>query len=389
MTSQTSRRSAFLLVFLAALYAWAGEVVARDHAPDLHRSAGCSGLELTQTLNDLLATLQQLVPDNRGWQLSVRVESMRYAKSLAIGPVAQNGVFRIASVTKTFTAATILRLAEKRGLSLDENLSSALPAPYPDILSDGGYEPDRMTIRQLLHHNSGLFDFAFGNEDYLAAVLADPMHRWSREEQVRFAMEHGAKVGEPGEVHEYSDTGYVLLGAIIEERTRGSLGDAFAKWLRFPRLGLRNTWQESIQRPPQHEPPRAPQTFLGIELASIDPSIDLWGGGGLLSNTGDLARFYEGLLGGRVFRHPETLTVMQSIPSSNAEAAAAMGLYHAGIDCWYHNGAWGAFAGACPEQGITIALTGLDSPAALAGADALFVASLEAAAACAAGQTGP
>jgi len=129
--------------------------------------------------------------------------------------LAPGAAVRVASVTKTFTAAVVLRLVERGRLALDAPIARYLPATYTMLLAHGGYRPDRITARQLLQQTSGLFDYA-ETDAYDAAVRAGPAHRWSRLEQVRFALTHGRPYGPPGAAYHYSDTGYILLGAIIE-----------------------------------------------------------------------------------------------------------------------------------------------------------------------------
>jgi D-alanyl-D-alanine carboxypeptidase len=66
-------------------------------------------------------------------------------------------------------------------------------------------------VRQLLTHTAGLFGYA-RRPDYLLAVASEPRRRWSRLDQVRLAVEHGAPVGAPGERFSYSHTGDIPLG---------------------------------------------------------------------------------------------------------------------------------------------------------------------------------
>jgi hypothetical protein len=124
--------------------------------------------------------------------------------------------FRIASVTKTFVAAAILRLVETGRFALDTPVEGLLDEQLVGLLRDGGYDPSAITVEQLLTHTSGLLDDAFGpGRDYLARVLADPTRRWARADQVAYAME-GDPVGPPGGQFHYSDTRWVLLGALLD-----------------------------------------------------------------------------------------------------------------------------------------------------------------------------
>jgi CubicO group peptidase (beta-lactamase class C family) len=126
-------------------------------------------------------------------------------------PLRASDGYRIASITKTFTAAAILRLVEPGKLALQAPVKRYLPAAYTRALRADGYDPSRITVRMLLRHTAGLFDHS-ADDAYLQALLADPGRRWSRIEQVRFAMANGEPVAPPGRRYSYSDTGTSCSG---------------------------------------------------------------------------------------------------------------------------------------------------------------------------------
>jgi D-alanyl-D-alanine carboxypeptidase len=193
-------------------------------------------------------------------------------------PVAVDHTFRIASVTKTYTAAAILRLYEQAALGLDDPIARHLPAEYVTLLRSDGYDPDVITIAMLLRHTSGIYDYAFGpGSPFLGTVFADPAHRWTPLEQVRFAVEHGQPIATPGTVFHYSDPGYVLLGQIVEVATGQPLGASFRSLLSFDRLGIAHTWLESIDPEPAGVGPRIHQYIQATDATGFDPSIDLFG----------------------------------------------------------------------------------------------------------------
>jgi D-alanyl-D-alanine carboxypeptidase len=336
----------------------------------------CTPAAIEAAVRGALAQARQAVPANPGWLLALRAPRLHVDVQLAVGVPDADATFRIASVMKTFTAAATLRLVEDGQLGLDDAVARVLPAPYPELLRKGSYDPDRITVRQLLQHTSGLWDHAESAADdpskaaYFLAIQAQPKKKWSREDQIRFAIEHGKPQGAPGEAFYYSDTGYVLLGAIIEARMHTTLGAALRALLAFDRLGMRATWLESIDPEPAAAPARAPQTIRHRDLFAIDPSTDLWGGGGLLSNTRDLVVFYDALFHGRVFHQAATLATMEAslttAKSSRESRAAGMGVFHTdrstGVRCWHHEGYFGAMVGACPALDAEIAFTELATP---------------------------
>jgi D-alanyl-D-alanine carboxypeptidase len=147
----------------------------------------------------------------------------------------------VASNTKTFISASILRLWEQGRIGLDDPIAAYLPDGYVELLRSDGYDPDAITIRHLLTHTSGLFDFA-DTDIYTEKIMSDRRHRWTRTEQLESAMEWGDPYGPPGEVYRYCDTGYILLGEVLEQVTGMSMPDAVRELVDFDRIGLRSTW---------------------------------------------------------------------------------------------------------------------------------------------------
>jgi len=274
-------------------------------------------------------------------------------------PLTPDTPFRIASVTKTFTAAAILRLVEEGKLGLEDPIARRLSPSTVAALRRGGYDAGAIRVRELLQHTSGLYDYA-EDQAFQTFVVGHPRHRWTRAEQVRFALAHGKPLGPPGAAFHYSDTGYILLGEILERRTGQNLGGAYRSLLGFDRLGLGRTYLETLEPAPPREPSRAHQYLGTIDTTGFDPSFDLYGGGGLVSTVGDLARFYEALLAGRVYARAATLRTMLGNPTSRRLADLGMGIFPESIGrqtCWHHDGFWGTTVLRCPQLRATIAIT--------------------------------
>jgi D-alanyl-D-alanine carboxypeptidase len=294
-------------------------------------------------------------PDFPGEVVVVEAPAAELSFAAARG-FAADAPFRVASVTKTFTAATVLRLVEEGDLDLGDPIADHLPEPFAAALESDGYDVEAITVRHLLQHLGGLYDYAT-DETYATLALTDPDHRWSPLEQVRYAVDHGEPRAAPGEEFHYSDTGYVLAGQIIESVTGRPLAEAYREILDFEGLGLDHTWLESLERPPDGVGPRAANHFGALDLSHLDPSFDLFGGGGLVSTAHDVARFYAALFGGEVFDDPATLATMQAETPESGRRRAGMGLFRveaAGHDCWEHGGFWGAVALHCPGPDVTI-----------------------------------
>lgn len=274
-------------------------------------------------------------------------------------PLDSHHLFRVASVTKTFTAASILRLSEEGKIKLDDPINRYLPKEYNAILEAGGYQPNVITVRHLLTHTSGTHDYAT-DPQYYAAVLGSPKHRWTRMEQVESAIKWGKPHFAPGKGYHYSDTGYILLGEMIERLSGKSLAAAYRSLLDFKKLGLEETYLETLESAPPGVKELSHPYFGETDMINFDPSFDLYGGGGLVSSVGDLARFYRALFEGRVFRQSSTLQVMLTVPSTNEDSlggAYAMGISRRNIArtvCWGHAGFWGTSAYHCPDVDATI-----------------------------------
>ena len=264
---------------------------------------------------------------------------------------------RIASNTKTFIAAAVLRLHEEGKLDINDSIADHLPEEYVTMLEDDGYDTRAIALRDLLNHTSGLFDHTSGDR-YTAMLMADPMHRWTRIEQVRGAVNWGDPHGAPGEYYTYCDTGYVLLGAVIEQADGRPMAEAVRKLLEFERLGLVSTWWETLEPQPDWLPDRAHQFLGDIDTFGFDPSYDLYGGGGLVSTVGDLARFYRALFEGQVFKESGTRHLMmttdddtQPLPGASERAlppgAYRMGIWEVqveGFETYRHTGFFGTLA---------------------------------------------
>jgi D-alanyl-D-alanine carboxypeptidase len=285
-------------------------------------------------------------------------------------PMSPDHPVRIASNTKTYVAATVLRLAEEGVLDIDDPLTGRLSDESLALLVGDGYRPATITVRHLLTHTSGLYDHS-DSQAYGDAIMADPQHRWTRAEQVEAAMEWGEPWGPPGTVYSYCDTGYVLLGEVVERATGQSLASAVREYLGFDRLGLDSTWWEGAEPVPDAELERAHQYLDDIDTTGFDPSFDLYGGGGLVSTVGDMADFYRALFTGGVFVDPATaelmLTTVEGVgPRPDADASALppgayrMGIWVMeieGVTAYAHSGFWGTAAVYVPELDLSVAAT--------------------------------
>ncbi|OUM45772.1 D-alanyl-D-alanine carboxypeptidase, partial [Bacillus pseudomycoides] len=125
--------------------------------------------------------------------------------------------FRIASVTKTFTATVVLQLAGENRLNLDDPIEKWLPG----VIQGNGYDAKQITIRQILNHTSGIAEYSRSKEvDFFTSTKKS----FTAEELVKIGLSLPPDFA-PGKGWSYSNTGYVLLGILIEKVTGNSYAE--------------------------------------------------------------------------------------------------------------------------------------------------------------------
>jgi D-alanyl-D-alanine carboxypeptidase len=271
-------------------------------------------------------------------------------------PIHPDQVFRIASVTKSYVAVAILRLWEDGKLSLDDPISKFIAPEHSALLRNDGYQIDSIKIRHVLTHSSGLFDHGF-SKSYVPSVLGNPTHEWTRTEQIEVMVTDGEPVGPIGKQFYYSDTGYVLLGEIIENIMKSSLNDGISQLINFKKLGINNTYFEKY---PEHlTDKRIHQYFNGRDTYLFHPSLDLYGGGGILTNCSELSLFYQSLFNHKIFLKEHTLDTMIAPLTFDKKPWLdyRMGIFKSevnGLEVYSHSGFWGTQVAYFPKLNTTI-----------------------------------
>lgn len=264
-------------------------------------------------------------------------------------------VFRVASNTKTYTAATVLRLQEEGLLTLDDLVVQHLPKAITTILRQGGFAVDALTPRHLLNHTAGIEDHAVADE-YFARILAQPDHVWTPFEQIALLAEYSAARHPPGQCFAYSDTGYVILGQMIEQLSGMSLNDAIRHYLALDQLGLHRTWMENDPNAPAENQQRVHQYHEQHDTYYWHASMDLFGGGGLLSTARELSIFLRSLLRGEVL-NDASMSCLHHYVADSLSDGYSMGLYKdqlGGHTAMGHTGAWNSFSFYIPEHDLVL-----------------------------------
>ena len=214
--------------------------------------------------------------------------------------------FRIASVTKTFVATVVLQLVGEGKLALDDSIERWLPGLVPN--------GSAITVRELLSHTSGLFNYT-DDLGWQNAVIANPGQEWSPRDLLAIAFSKPPLFA-PGTNWSYSNTNYIVLGLMLEAITGEPVANVLKERI-FDPLALRATSFPTgiaMDEPFTH----GYLSFQGslVDLAPIlNPS---WGyaAGQIVSTAADVTKFLAALLGGKLLS-PALMTQMQAgSPSS-------------------------------------------------------------------------
>jgi len=251
-------------------------------------------------------------------------------------PITPSTRFYIASLSKQFTAMSIVLLAQEGRLSLDDWVRRWVP----QVPSFGA----PITLRQLLHHTSGLRDYF----TLLAlsgwpsdGLLTEPqfIDLVSRQKNLNFT---------PGDEFLYSNTGYALLAMVVERASGQSLRDYAADHI-FKPLGMAHTeFRDDHTQLIPHRAVGYQATATGFRLSQ--PELDVVGDGGVFSTVEDLAKwdanFESGRVGGKEgvaeLEEPGRLNNGQTIPYALALTLGDM----AGMGTFSHRGAYGGYRSA-------------------------------------------
>ena len=197
--------------------------------------------------------------------------------------------FRIGSISKQFLAALVLQLIQEGTLTLDDTIEHWQPGLVPN--------GDEITLRMLLNHTSGLYDYLY-DPSFLLACLGNTHRSWTPTELVQYATKH-ALTYSPGTDWGYCNTGYVLLGMVVESAT----GHPLAQEMRtrfFVPLGMSHTFfatDAAMSTPFAHG--YWPENGSNTDISDWNPSYG-WAAGSIVSTADDLLIWTKALMGGQV-----------------------------------------------------------------------------------------
>ncbi len=256
------------------------------------------------------------------------------------------------SITKNMVAALMLDLAEDGLLTLDDSLGQWLPV-YPNINSG-------ITIRQLLNHSSGLFDFT-DHPAYLGAIFADFERQWTPEDVVSGFVE--PPLFAPGTGQDYSNTNYVLAGMIIEQATGSKVSDELRDRF-FTPLNLTQTFlrsEEDLIGDLAHhwldiDEDGQLDDLSAFSLTSVWTST--WTAGAIFSTAADIVHWGHALFSGQVLTQASLDEMLEVLPIMNY----GLGMYSVELQdrvLWGHDGGGAGYNALMlyePQDGICISV---------------------------------
>lgn len=266
---------------------------------------------------------------------------------------------RIASISKTFTAVTVLQLVEEGKIELDAPIATYLP----DVLPNG----QKITVRSLLQHTTGLYDY-LEDRNYVAKVYSEPDRVFPPQELVDYAVKNGALFAPNAKGRwDYSSTNFVILGMLVEQVAGEPLANVMRARI-FEPLNLKDTFfapDETFEGQASGYFKNANYTRAAMSFSFATANI--------VSNPADVVKFGDALFAGRLFKNPETLAEMETFVSGQGQYNMPNLEYGLGVmrnvlpvgrpasesRVMGHIGGFGGFRSALwssPEQGITIAL---------------------------------
>ncbi len=264
-----------------------------------------TGNEVTERIQKLLDNEVEKKDDVSGTVVMIDSPERGFNKIITAGlaagkPVTSDQPFHIASIGKVFTATLIGTLIDEGTVRLDDSITGYLPPEMVDGLFniEGTNYSDKVNLGNLLDHTSGVADYfddpVSNSEPMRKLVLAAPDKFWTPDELLAFSRDFQTPSGRPGELFHYSDTGYILLGLIIENITGKNFHTLLHERI-FTPLGMDDSYLMFYSEPVNEKRPISDIWFDGTDVTEYESvSID-WAGGGIISTARDLAIFIRAL----------------------------------------------------------------------------------------------
>lgn len=293
--------------------------------------------------------MDQIVKDGTPG-VEVHANDRNYAK----GNAPLNGRVRIGSITKSFVAVATLQLVAEGKVELDKPMTKYVPH----------IKDERMTVRQVLQHTSGLPDYTsklgVAKIEQIRNLYVEPY------DLLDVALRQPPAF-QPGEKYGYSNTNYVVAGLLIQKVTGRPVGEAIQNVI--TKAGLKDTyWPGQGEQRIRGRHARAyvlsdlfdPRSEV-VDATELDTSV-AWASGAMVSTPADVAKFYKALLKGDLLPKPQLDEMRKTVPVDDKNAYG-LGLESTKLSCggvyWGHGGTIHGWAslGAATDSGRSAAIT--------------------------------
>ena len=265
----------------------------------------------------------------------------------------------IASSIKTYISATILRLQEQNKLSIEDAIKDHLTNRTIKLFESDGYDLDRIKIKHLLSHTSGIEDYA--NDEYLEWIDKNQKHRWTRDEQLELSIKVGSPLGKPEDSFNYADANYLLCTEIIESVTKKPFYESIRELLKYEELGFSNTWFPILETKNKQTKSLVHQYWgeKNWDSYNQDISYDLYGGGGIATTTKEMAQFSYYLFNNKIIQDENTLnqifTTIETKDKKDNKYGLGLSIGDVnGYKSYGHGGFWGTVVLYFPELDTSI-----------------------------------
>ena len=278
----------------------------------------CAPLSKEGVRSRINTDFQDAVKDNseiiKGGTLLVHSKKWDIHWKYAAGFTEKDGVkkntvedqpFHTASIGKTFTAAVIFQLIQEKKISLSDKIEKFFPKDYLKGLFNydrTDWSPE-VTVQHLLNHTSGIADYFGEYKDtptLMKSFADEPDRFWTPKELVEFTRSNQKALSKPGEQFHYTDTGYILLGMIVEKVTSKTFEKNLEERFFIP-LQMKNTYMHLRSKPLSRSNLDLSNIIFSKKDVTNFKSVSLdWAGGGLITTAEDLLIFHKALREGKI-----------------------------------------------------------------------------------------
>jgi len=269
-----------------------------------------------------------------------------------------DGEVRVGSASKTFVAVVVMQLVQEGKVGLDEPIETYLPG----LIKGEGIDGSKITVRQLLQHTSGLPEYTDTYLSSRAAESENMQHYVPPRDLLDTALGKPAAF-EPGTQWKYTNTNYIVLGMLIDERI-------------VKKLGLSHTYLPGNGEKKLHGP--HPQGYHLSAEGKLEDMTDLdaslaWAAGGMVSTPGELNTFFQAVLDGRLLTQASIDEMKNGAVDVSSHlgpgAVYGLGLIGTPLSCggtaWGHHGGIAGYEthdGVGPDgTAVTVTVTALSS----------------------------